>query len=94
MFLPFAGARPGRCEGAQGSGAAKDAAERDGGERDDPVAGLGLGEADGFADQALAEEDEIAAPSDLAVGAHAAHGVRGVVMRLLQATGIAARARR
>jgi hypothetical protein len=40
--------------------------EVDLGEADQPVAGFGFGNADGFADQRLAEEDHVAAPPDLA----------------------------
>src|SRR5207248_6181944 len=89
FLVPFAPARPGRRERAQRFGAAIDASQRDIGEGDDPVAALGLGDADGLADQCLAEKDEVAAPADLAIRAHAADGVCGIVMRLFQAPGIA-----
>ena len=52
-------------------GAAIDEAELDVGEANAPVATFGLGDAHGFADQHVADEDELAAPLDLAVGAHA-----------------------
>src|SRR5258708_4412145 len=93
FLVPFAPARPGRREGAQRFGAAIDASQWQIGERDDPVAGLGLGDADGLADQCLAEKDEIAAPPDLAIRAHAPHGVCGIVVRFFQALGIGAHAR-
>src|SRR5882762_7906502 len=92
LAVCFGLAGPDRAEGPQGSGATVDAAEREVGEADDPVTGLGLCNTDGLADERLAEEDEIAAPSDLAVGAHAPHRMRGLVVWLLDARGIGARA--
>src|SRR3546814_4095528 len=58
------------------------------------VSGRCLGDADGLADERLADEDEIAAPPDLAIGAHTPHGMLGVVGQRLDALGPAARARR
>src|SRR6266481_7504304 len=60
-----------------------DDAKVDFGETDQPIAGFGFGDADRLAGQRLAEEDQIAAPFDLAVGTHPAHRVLGVVPRLL-----------
>src|SRR3546814_3517284 len=51
------------------------------------VSGLCLGDADGLADERLADEDEIAAPPDLAIGAHTPHGMLGVVGQRLDALG-------
>ncbi len=47
---------------------------------DEPLALLGLLDRDRFADQRLADEDEVAGPLDAAVGAHPAHrGFVGIV---------------
>src|SRR5260370_16516463 len=64
--MPYAPARPGRRIGPQRFGAAIDAADREIGEGDDPIAGLALGDADGLADQGLPAKNETAPPSDLA----------------------------
>lgn len=69
-----------------------DEAERVIGEADDPVAGLGLGNADRLADQGLADEDESAAPLDLAVGADPPDRVLGIIGGLFDPGGIAPRA--
>ena len=71
----FTAGRPSRREAAQFAGLPIDEAEFDGGEADDPVAGLGLGHADGLAGERLADIDELAAPFDLAAGADAADGM-------------------
>ena len=47
-------------------------AEVDVGEADDPVAAVGLGDADGLSRQRLADEDRVAAPFDGPVSAHPA----------------------
>src|SRR5262249_24482152 len=70
-------------------GAPVDEAEFDAGEADPPVAAGALGDANGFADQDLAEEDELAAPLDLAVGVDTSHRMIAVVGRLAQRTRIA-----
>src|SRR5260370_39518289 len=49
-----------------------DVAERDIGITHQPVAALGLDDANRFADQRLADKDQLARPFDLAVAAHAA----------------------
>ena len=51
------------------------------GKPDEPVAGFGFGNADGLADERLAEKNPGAAPTDLAIGAQLAHGVISVVPR-------------
>src|SRR5262249_15497340 len=86
----FAPARPGGRKRAQPCSTPIDEADGNVGKAHDPVAGVGLGDADGFADQGLAEEDEVAGPLDRTIGAHAAHGVLGVVAGFLDALGIAA----
>ena len=60
----FRAARPGRAEAMKFLGPAIDDAEVDVGEANDPVAAVGLGNADGFALQRLADEDQVAAPLD------------------------------
>src|SRR5271167_2577981 len=68
-----------------------DNTEIDFGEADQPVANLGFGNADRLADQRLAEEDHVAAPTDLAIAADLAHGVIGIVPGLLNLIGIGSR---
>src|SRR5215469_8145757 len=63
------------------------------GKPDEPVAGFGFGNADGLADQRLAEKNHGAAPTDLAIAAHLAHGVIGVVPRRLNLIGVGPAAR-
>src|SRR3990172_7547018 len=84
----FTAARAGRREAAQPLGFAIDEAEVDVGEADDPVAAFGLGDADDLAGQRFADEHELAAPLDLTVGSHTAHGVVGVVPGFLDPIGI------
>ena len=60
----FRAARPGRAEAMKFFRPAIDDAEVDVGEANDPVAAVGLGDADGFALQRLADEDQVAAPLD------------------------------
>src|SRR5437764_3702350 len=87
----FTAGRPSRREAAQFLGPAIDEAEVDGCEADDPVAGLGLGDADGLAGQRLADIDELAAPFDLAAGADATDGMVGIVPGFLEPGGISSR---
>src|SRR6266545_5927938 len=94
FMLRFAPARPGRRKVAQFFGASIDAAERDVGEADDPVAGECLSNADGLADHGLTDEDQFATPFDGAVGTHTAHSVITLVARFLDAIGIGSRGRR
>ena len=84
----FRAARPGRAEAMKFFRPAIDDAEVDPGEANDPVAAVGLGDADGFALQRLADEDQVAAPLDGPVGAHPAHGVPGIVPGLVQASAL------
>src|SRR5215216_4095062 len=49
-----------------------------------PFTAFGFLDADRFADQNLADEDEFAVPLDLAVGAHPAHGCLLVIEGLAQ----------
>src|SRR6185312_11307967 len=72
----------------QAMSTAIDVAELDIGVAHAPVAACGLGDADGFADQHLADEDQLARPLDLAIGAHAADRALAAVLGLAQATGI------
>ncbi|OWJ55878.1 hypothetical protein BWR60_35740, partial [Inquilinus limosus] len=62
LFWCCRAARPGRPIAAKRSSVTVDQAEIDVCEADDPVAGLGLGDADGFADQGLGDEDLVALP--------------------------------
>src|SRR5580658_6222127 len=59
------------------AGGLVDAAELDVGEANQPFALLGLLDRDRFADQRFADEDEVAAPFDLAVRADATHRTAG-----------------
>jgi hypothetical protein len=52
-----------------------------------PITGFGFGDADWLSDQRLAEEDYVAAPADLAIAAHLAHVVIGIVPGLLDVIG-------
>ena len=61
------------------------------GKADQPVAGFGFGNTNRLADQRLAEKDHVAAPADLAIAAHLAHGVIGIVPRRLNVIGIGPR---
>ena len=85
FMVSFYAPRPGRIEAAQSSAGAIEDAEIDVGEADDPVAVLGFGDADGLADEAFADEDELAAPFDFAAAAHPADGMVGVVPGLVEA---------
>src|ERR1700736_2008980 len=76
-------ARPACHKAAQLFGLAVDDAELDIGKADEPVTGFGFGDADRLAGQRLAEKDQLAAPFDLAIGAHSPQRVLGVVPRLL-----------
>jgi hypothetical protein len=71
--------RSGGSEPAKLLGPPVDNPEIDVGKPDQPVAGFGFGKTDGLADQRLAEKDRLAAPADLAVASHIAHGVIGIV---------------
>ena len=75
----FRAARPGRPEAMKFFRPAVDDPEVDIGEANDPVAAVGLGDADGLAGQRLADEDQVTAPFDGPVGAHPAH--RAMVVR-------------
>ena len=83
----FAAARPGRRKAAQFFCPSVDDAEVDVAEPKEPVAIGRLSNADGLAGERLADEYEIAAPLDLAGGTDPAHGVLGVIPRLLEALG-------
>ena len=58
-----------------------DDAEIDIAEPKEPIAIGGLGDSDRLAGERLADEDEIAAPSDLASRTDPTHGVLGVIPR-------------
>src|SRR5262249_16863937 len=58
------------------------------GKADKPVAGFGFGKTNGLADQRLAEKDHLAVPADLAIAAHLAHLVIGIVPGRLNLIGI------
>src|SRR5882724_7609551 len=88
FWLGFTAARPGRREAAKLFRVAVDDAKIDVDEAHDPIAGLCLREANGFARQCLADEHEVAAPFDVAAGAHAPDGVVGIVPRLFEFGGI------
>ena len=81
--------RPGRSKSAKLLAPPIDDPEVDLGEADQPIAGLGFGDADGLADQRLAEEDHLAAPADLAIAADLAHRVIGIIPGRLDLAGIA-----
>src|SRR5271154_2892445 len=87
----FMAGRPARHEAAKFFAPAIDDAQVDVGEANDPISEHGFGDADRFADERLAEKDELAAPSDLAVAADAADGVVGVVPGLVDRAGIGPR---
>src|SRR5882724_98520 len=91
FWFGFTAGRPSRREASQFLGPPVDEAEVDGGEADDPVAGLGLGDADRLAGKRLADVDELAAPFDLAAGADASDGMVGIVPGLLDAARIGSR---
>src|SRR5258707_14163069 len=67
---------------------AVDRAELDVGVADTPFARFGPGDAGRFTDQHLADEDLIALPLDLAVGADAANDTAVVVVGLARGRGI------
>src|SRR5258706_13515877 len=73
VLFRFLAPRPGRKEAAQFFGLSVDEAEIDIGIADEPVAGFGFGDTHGFAGKRFADEDEVAAPFDLAVAAHLAY---------------------
>src|SRR4029077_6305850 len=75
-------------------GLAIDDAELDIGKADDPIAGLGFGEAEGLAGERFADEHVVAAPLDLAGGPDVAQGMVGVVPGRFDAIGVAPRRRR
>src|SRR5271154_2469589 len=89
----FAAARPGRRKAEQFFCPSVDDAQIDIAEPKEPVAIDRFCNADGLAGERLADEDEIAAPLDLAGGTDPAHGVLGVIPRLLEALGKRARGR-
>src|SRR5258708_31420963 len=80
--------RPPRGKLAKPLAATIDDAKLDFGETDQPVAGFGFGDAHRLADQRLAEEDQVAAPADLAPAADLTHDVIGIVPGLLGLVGI------
>jgi len=67
-----------------------DVAELDIGIAHPPVTVLGLDNPDRFADQRLADKDQLARPFDLAVAAHAADRDIAAISRLRKAIGVAA----
>ena len=77
--LRFAAPRPGRRKAAKFFSLAVDHPEVDVGEAHDPVAVRRLGDADRLTDQGLADEDQLAAPLDLAGAAHPPHRMVGIV---------------
>jgi signal transduction histidine kinase len=88
FWFGFMAARPGRHDAAKLFGVPVDEGEVEIGEAHDPVAGFGLGDADGLADQRLAEEEIVAALLDLAVGAHAPGRMVGVIPGFFDLAGI------
>ena len=83
--------RSSRRNAAQFFGDTIDDAELDIGKLDPPIAVLGLGNGDRFADQGLADEDVLAPPFDLAVAADAADLEIGSVARVFDLARIRAR---
>ena len=83
FWLCFQAGRPARLEAAELLGSTVDEAKVDIGEAHDPVARLGLGDADELTDEGFADEDEVATPFDLAIGTHPAHGMVGVIPGIL-----------
>src|SRR6266404_1850607 len=81
--------RPARQAATQLSGLAINDTEFDIGEAHEPVARLGLGDAYGLADQRFADEQQLTAPLDLAIGAHPADGMVSVIPGFLDLAGIA-----
>ena len=72
LRFSFMAGRPARHKATQLFGLAADDGELDIGKADQPIAGFGFGDADRLAGQRLAEEEQIAAPFDLTVGARPA----------------------
>src|SRR5215813_8762800 len=70
-----------------------DVAQFDIGIMHQPVATLGLEDADRLADQRLADEDQLARPFDLAVAAHSAHRNLVAIVRILDPIRVAPRRR-
>src|SRR6476660_1334848 len=85
----FAAPRPGRRKAAKFFVGPVDHTQLDIGEANEPVAIRGLGDADWFADQDFADEDEVATPFDLTVAAHPPHGMLGIIPRVFDAVRIA-----
>jgi len=83
FWLGFQAGRPARLEAAELLGPTIDEAKVDIGEAHDPVARLGLGDADELADEGFADEDEVATPFDLAIGTHPAYRMVGVIPGIL-----------
>ena len=83
FWLCFQAGRPARLEAAELLGPTVDEAKVDIGEAYDPVALIGLGDADELTDEGFADEDEVATPFDLAIGTHPAHGMVGVIPGIL-----------
>ena len=83
FWLGFQAGRPARLEAAELLGPTIDEAKVDIGEAHDPVALLGLGDADELADEGFADEDEVATPFDLAIGTHPAYRMVGVIPGIL-----------
>src|SRR4029077_12147047 len=77
FWLCFQAGRPARLEAAEFLGPWIYEPKCDIGEAPDPVALLGLGDADELADEGFADEDEVATPFDLAIGTHPAHRMIG-----------------
>src|SRR5579863_4187389 len=96
---PFGPARPARsggasrAKGAQFSAPPLNQAKRHFRKRHQPITALGLGNPDRFANQRLAEKNQLPAPADLAVRAHSPHCLRRFILRLFQPLRIPPRAR-
>src|SRR5580658_10167388 len=87
----FTAPRPGRRKAAELFARAVDDAEIDVDKADDPIAAFSLGNPNRLIDENLADEHEVAAPSDFSVAAHPPHGVIGIIPGLFGAIRIGAR---
>jgi hypothetical protein len=81
VLFRFAAARPGGGETAQFFRPPVEDAEVQVEEAKQPIAVGGRGDADGFANEGLADEDKVTARCDRSVGAYAAHRVLGLSRR-------------
>src|SRR5690242_18225672 len=87
LFCRFTAPRPGRRKAAHAVAASLEETEFDIGETNQPMAVFGFGHANGFADQRLADEDQLASPFDFAIAAHPSLDMVGIVTRFARSPG-------